>query len=497
MSEAEVIREVFGMAAAEHKSCRVIADRLNGLRIPTAYVRDDRLAVRGKRKQRTSGAWRPGRIRALLTNTTYKGVHGWGKRAVSDRAIISRPVPAIVTEATWEKAQRTLHENFLFGKRSAKNQYLLRSLIRCGLCGLTYIGVAANRPDGRREFYYRCNGAHSPAVYGARGRCEAKSVRGDQLEQQVWADVEAFLRNPEPVLQQLHAKLELDAKGSDQTRKQVARLEGLLAQKATERSRVVGLYRRGRLTDTDLDAQMDEIGKEETALEAQAAELRARIAGADSIGANINSAQALLAKLRKRLDEPVSWEQKRRLIEVLVSGVRVDTVETCGVKQSEITVTYRFSQPDQPMPLALPQSYSTGRVVRIPTAPQSVGDHLRKRRLGLKMLQKDVAEQIGVDKTSVFNWEANTTAPEIRYVPAIIRFLGYNPLPAANTLSEQLVRQRTSLGLSQKESAGRIDVDPGTLAKWEQGKREPQGVFLGRVKRFLQDAEAPGARRAG
>jgi len=29
-------------------------------------------------------------------------------------------------------------------------------------------------------------------------------------------------------------------------------------QKATERSRVVGLYRRGRLTDTDLDAQMDE-----------------------------------------------------------------------------------------------------------------------------------------------------------------------------------------------------------------------------------------------
>jgi transcriptional regulator with XRE-family HTH domain len=398
-------------------------------------------------------------------------------------------VPAIITEATWDKAQQTLHANFLFGKRSAKNQYLLRGLIKCGLCGLTYIGVAANRPDGRREFYYRCNGAHSPTVYGARGRCEAKSVRGDQLEQQVWADVEAFLRNPEPVLQQLHARLEQDAKGSDQTRKQVARLEGLLAQKVTERSRVVGLYRRGRLTDADLDAQMDEIGKEEEALEAQAAELRGKIAGADSIGESISSAAALLAKLRKRLDEPVSWELKRRLIEVLVAGVKVDTAEENGVKQAKITVNYRFSQPDQAMRLVLQQSYSTGRVVRIPVAPQTIGDHIRKKRLALKLLQKDVAERIGVNKTSVFNWEANTSAPEIRYMASIIAFLGYNPLPTASTLAEQLVRQRTSRGLSQKEAAIRIGVDPGTLARWERGEREPTGAYAVRVQRFVTAQE--------
>jgi site-specific DNA recombinase len=103
---------------------------------------------------------------------------------------------------------------------------------------------------------------------GQRGRCQAKAVRGDQLEQQVWADVEAFLRNPEPVLQQLHARLESDAQGSGQIRKQITRLEGLLAQKAMERTGVVGLYRRGRLTETDLDAQMDDINKEEAALDA-------------------------------------------------------------------------------------------------------------------------------------------------------------------------------------------------------------------------------------
>jgi transcriptional regulator with XRE-family HTH domain len=343
------------------------------------------------------------------------------------------------------------------------------------------------------------NGAHSPSVYAAHGRCHSKAVRGDKLELQVWSDVEAFLRDPKPVLEQLHARLESDAQGADQIRKQIARLDGLLAQKATERSRVVGLYRRGRLTDADLDAQLDEIGKEVTALGMQADELRNRIAGADSIVTNITSAEALLAKLRKRLAEPISWELKRRLIEVLVSGVQVETFEEDGVKQSKTTVMYRFSQPDHPMPLVLPQSYGSGRVVRIPTQPQTVGDHIRRRRLALHLLQRDVAEQVGVDKTSIFNWESNTAEPEVRFMPAVIRFLGYNPLPAATTTGGQLVRRRTTFGLSQREAATELGIDPSTLARWERGERQPTGEFLGRVERFLDEGTTPPskARRAG
>ena len=132
-------------------------------------------------------------------------------------------------------------------------------------------------------------------------------------------------------------------------------------------------------------------------------------------------------------------------------------------------------------------------------APQTVGDHIRKRRLTLKLLQKDVAEQLGVDKTSVLNWEGNRSSPEIRYMPAIIGFLGYNPLPAANTVAEQLVRQRRSLGLSQQESAERLGIDLGTLARWERSEREPAGKYLNRVKRFLNgdEVDLSQTRRAG
>jgi hypothetical protein len=89
----------------------------------------------------------------------------------------------------------------------------------------------------------------SPSVYSTLGRCQSKAVRGDLLEQQVLSEVEAFLRNPEPVLQQLQARLESDSQDADQIRRQVMQLEGLLTQKATERSRMVGLYRRGRLAE--------------------------------------------------------------------------------------------------------------------------------------------------------------------------------------------------------------------------------------------------------
>jgi hypothetical protein len=57
-----------------------------------------------------------------------------------------------------------------------------------------------------------------------------------------------------------------------------------------------------------------------------------------------------------------------------------------------------------------------------------------------------------VREPSIFHWEANNGTPEIRFMRAIIRFLGYNPLPEAKSLAEQLVRQRTTLELSRENA---------------------------------------------
>jgi site-specific DNA recombinase len=489
MSEADVIREVFRMAAVERRSCRIIAERLNQLHVPCAYARDDRMVLRGKRKQKTSGHWRPGRIRCLLTNKTYMGVHEYGKRSSTGRQIILRTVPAIVTGDVWNKAQKTLAANFLLSKRGTRRHYLLRSLIKCGHCGLTYIGVPANRSNERNESYYKCNGVHNRGLIGGPGqKCPSKAVRGGDLERIVWSDVEGFLRNPGSVLQQLRAKLEVDAGDTDKNKKAQRRLEGLVAEKATERSRVIGLYRRGKLNDAEVDQQMSEIDLEGKALQGQLTELTGKLNGASSITSDLGSAEALLARLRERLDEPVSWEAKRQLVEVLVSRIRVDSIETCGVMQPKVTITYRFDKPNEIERLVPSEDYLPSPI-RIPVKPETVGDHLRLRRLKLKLFQNDVAKRLGVDKASIFNWEKNATQPGFEHMPAVIEFLGYNPLPPAKSWAERLVRGRTALGLSQEVTARKLGVDPSTLARWERGEREPKGAFNAKAERLIRSTE--------
>jgi site-specific DNA recombinase len=345
LSEADIIRLIYRMSAIERQSCVQIANRLDQLRVPCAYQRDERLVLRGKRRQKTSGLWRPARIRNLIISTTYRGVHEYGKRsATKGRALISRPVPAIVDPKTWDKAQANLRDHFLFGTRNARTEYLLRGMMKCALCNLTYIGVSTTRPSGKREFRYRCNGNHGArGLFGANGeRCPSKSVAGEELERTIWSDVEEFLRKPSIVIERLQERLQADATDTTKHRERLRRLRGLLDKKAEERSKVVNLYRRDRLNETELDEQMGQIDQESGALAAQIQELEAKLCGQDSTARDVEGVEGLLKRLRQRLDQPLSFERKRQLVELLVGGIRIDTVRNGERRENVVTVTYCF-----------------------------------------------------------------------------------------------------------------------------------------------------------
>ncbi len=120
-----------------------------------------------------------------------------------------------------------------------------------------------------------------------------------------------------------------------------------------------------------------------------------------------------------------------------------------------------------------------------PKVLRTVGDHLKKRRCELGLLQKEVAFRLGVDDDTILNWEHGNTQPPVRFLPRIIRFLGYDPYPAAKLLAEKLVAKRRQLGLSRKQLAKRLGVDEGTLAHWEKAQQEPTGKRIETVKEFL------------
>jgi transcriptional regulator with XRE-family HTH domain len=120
-----------------------------------------------------------------------------------------------------------------------------------------------------------------------------------------------------------------------------------------------------------------------------------------------------------------------------------------------------------------------------PKEINTLGDHIRTRRLSLNLLQKQVAEKIGVNAATITNWERNASTPAIGYMPAIIRFLGYDPLPAPISLPERLLNSRRELGMTQREMAERLGVDPSTLRDWESGHHQPTAKSLNLIAQVL------------
>jgi len=104
---------------------------------------------------------------------------------------------------------------------------------------------------------------------------------------------------------------------------------------------------------------------------------------------------------------------------------------------------------------------------------KTLGDHVRRWRLDLCLLQKDAANRIGADVCSVYNWENGRAAPELQFLPGIIAFLGYDPRPEPSSLAERIVWFREGRGWSQKRFAKILGVDPTALARWERGTWRP------------------------
>ena len=109
-----------------------------------------------------------------------------------------------------------------------------------------------------------------------------------------------------------------------------------------------------------------------------------------------------------------------------------------------------------------------------PAQLNTLGDHIRKQRLDLGLTQRQVAHRLGVTESTIWNWEADHSIPQLRFIPGIIAFLGYDPYDTqSGHLGERVLAYRHTHGLSQKELAPRLGIDPGTLGKWERGQGQP------------------------
>lgn len=102
--------------------------------------------------------------------------------------------------------------------------------------------------------------------------------------------------------------------------------------------------------------------------------------------------------------------------------------------------------------------------------PKTLGDHVRRKRLKTGLTQKEAASKLGVNPWTILNWEKGRTEPPMASIPIIIQFLGYNPFPKPKTTPQRLLAKRREMGWSIKEAARAGGVDPTTWGNWECGQ---------------------------
>lgn len=155
-AEAEVIREMFRLAAEERLGTRRIAQRLQAAGLRT----------------RRGGAWSAASIGGVLRNPVYEGTYR--RRGV----VIPQAHEALVPRARFREVQALLDGRRVGGGAVRRARpYLFAGLVRCAACGGPMVGSRRPAADGRRPatVIYRCEG------YLNGGRCGAGTTREEAL----------------------------------------------------------------------------------------------------------------------------------------------------------------------------------------------------------------------------------------------------------------------------------------------------------------------------
>lgn len=339
LSEADVVRLCYRLVVDSKWSAVQIADHLNALGVPTSYVKD---GLAGRRRRRVSGLWTPSRIYAMLVEPIYRGVHYYGRHAKKPREIIERQMPAIVSPEVWEAARRQLSTNrIMLSCQNAKRDYLLRGLIKCAICGLTYVGGAGL---GRHPSYYRCTGQ---TRYRGRldGRCPSRRVQADQIEQVVWSDICRFIADPGEVLEQMQRQLSSQVKDKRAIEVDAERLDKAVAKKAREREVIVRLLREEKISYQEAETHLQEIARETETLNRQRGELFVQMQSTIEQETALLNAQMLLEGLQHTVVDP-DFATKRRLVETLVEGITVETESRGRHGHVKVNIRYRFDGAD-------------------------------------------------------------------------------------------------------------------------------------------------------
>ena len=303
---------------AQHWSCSTVAVILrNEAYIGKAAYLKTMSSGKRTRHNRT-GRQKAGAVRRL-TSRTARAREEW----------IELPVPVIVDEAVFARAQQQRAVNRRFSPRKTIEQTLLQGLCVCGHCGYA-MGRHSGGSSGTtlRRHYYRCHGIDPwRRPHGA--VCDNPVVRADELDEAVWKEVLALLENPELIQSEINRRLAV-ANDTVAARRRIDTLHSELARIETRLRRLLDAYQEEVIT---LDELRERNGPLQTRQQSIVSELKA-LQTAELDRASRLSLATTMERFLQRMREgaqSVSLAERQRIVRLLVREVQVgkETVTIC------------------------------------------------------------------------------------------------------------------------------------------------------------------------
>jgi site-specific DNA recombinase len=328
--EAEVVREVYRLFTEENMSIGGIVRHLKNQGIPT---------------RTGQSRWGRSVIGGMLKNPAYKGIACYGKTQRAEKQRITRhlrkrggfsprcsssrvrpreewieiPVPAIVSDETFDQAQELLQRNRRLSQRNTKTPTLLQGLMVCSQCGYSLYKKTA--VAGKKKiFYYRCIGSDNNRFENG-PICNNRPIRQDYLDQLVWGHVMGLLENP--VL--INEEIERRHRESLNTRYTQMRKETLLKEATHVRNgmnKILDAYQEDLIELEELRKRMPELRKREQKLNSQLQSLEAASLEQSHLLEFSVKAEDFLKRLRQS-SKGLSVLDRQKVIRLVIKEVLV------------------------------------------------------------------------------------------------------------------------------------------------------------------------------
>jgi len=334
-AEARVVQRVYEMYTVEGLSMGEIARRLNAEGIPTA---------------KQSARWERSVVWAMLRNPAYRGAACFGKTRVAGRIRVTRalrrrggivsghsigherareewieiPVPALVSEESFARAQELLHENKIRARRRTITPSVVQGLVSCQKCGYAF-SRTSTYTSARKLHYYKCIGSDSWRKLGG-PVCDNRMVRQDLLDQIVWTEVIRLLEDPTLIQQELDRRLAA-ARSSDPTMKREQSLQRELTHLGKSMERLLNAYQEQLLSLEQLRERMPLLRQRDQRLRAELQAIADQATDRATFLRLAETLAAFLGRLRSAADT-LDVIERQRIVRLVVKDILIgdDTI---------------------------------------------------------------------------------------------------------------------------------------------------------------------------